>query len=122
MNAHYCQQSEADLVQVPASSAVSRKRVPSGLGGLRCEPSGPQEPMVALPSPSAPACLLDHFYLFLVICVGGQAVQEAEWCSWDKWHFNASFSGVINSKSLYCYDGGPQEDPHRPFGGMHQEC
>lgn len=122
MNAHYCQQSEADLVQVPASSAVSRKPVPSGLGGLRCEPSGPPKPTAALPSPSAPACFLDLFYLFLVIHVGGQVVQGAEWCSWDKWRFSASFSGVIDSKSLYCYDAGPQEDPHRPAGGMYQEC
>lgn len=61
MNARYCQQSEADLVQVPASSAVSRKPVPSGLGGLRWEPSGPPKPTAALPIPSAPACFLGLF-------------------------------------------------------------
>ena len=59
------------------------------------EPSGPQGPSAAHPRPSALAVILGHFYLFPVICVRGQAIQETEWCSCDKWHFNPRFSGVV---------------------------
>ena len=59
------------------------------------EPSGPQGPSAAHPCPSALTVNLGHFYLFPVICVRGQAIQETEWCSWDKQHFNPSFSGVV---------------------------